>query len=325
MRPILARLIAIGLLLLHPLELQSAPRSAGNLLQLIPGIYPFPANGQPQDVAAVEATFGRAIARTIQFISYGDWASFDSSATLPIAGRPTHWAVPLTVTGTPLSAVAAGAGDVHFLALAQNLIANTPGTGPIPVRFGWEFSGYDFSQAAGFFPWYAIGPNAPVNGAANYVASFRRAVTIFRGVSNRFLFDWCIQAAQGDGAGGYVDPTPAYPGRAYVDIASADVYFDINFDNPDPQTAFNFRVHNAGFGVDWIAQFARAQGLLLSIDEWGINTDAYAPIIIMMAEWLRSNQAFAHNYWMSNANFSGNIFGGTMPNAQANFIRQFNT
>jgi hypothetical protein len=299
--------------------------SGGKLLQIVPGIYPFPANGQAQDVASVQASFGAPLARTLQFIPYGSWAQFAAGGTAPIvAGMASEWAVPLTVVGTSLAQVAAGAGDSYFLQLARNIIANDNTTGPIEVRFGWEFNGYDFGGAAGFFPWYAIGPNAPVSGAADYVTSFRRAVGIFRGVSPRFIFSWDVQCAQGNGAGGYVDPTPAYPGNAYVDVIAGDVYFDRTTDNADPAVAFGFRVHSAGFGLDWVGTYARQQGKLLAVDEWGINSDSYASIIIMMAEWLRSQQVYAHNYWMSNANFAGFLFG-QYPTAAANFVAEFNT
>lgn len=297
----------------------------GALLNTQMGIYPYPDNlGNPQDVAAVETWLGAPVSRTINFLSYASWADFNtSSAQGRVASKRGLWSVPLTVTGTTLASVAGGSNDANFLTAATNILAsNTADTLPIEIRIGWEFNGCAFTPTCiGFFPWYAIGPNSPSNGAADYVTAFRRVVGIFRGVSSRFIFVWCTQNAQGNGAGGYVDPTPAYPGDDVVDIISQDIYFDSTFDGTDTNS-FNFRVYSAGFGLDWSLGYARSRGKIASVSEWGLNyNSSYLPVA--MGELLRARQVSNHNYWMSNANFNGQLIANQYPLASAPFIAQF--
>ena len=108
-----------------------------------------------------------------------------------------------------------------------------------------------------------------------------------------------------------------------MDVIGQDVYFNASSGIKDPLGLFHFFQAASNFGMDWAGSFAQAHGKQLSIDEWGINTDAFAILILRMAGWLKASQAAYHTYWMSNLDFAGDLSADQYPNAASAFIQQF--
>jgi hypothetical protein len=107
---------------------------------------------------------------------------------------------PTTMT---LAAVAAGTWDYQFGHVFDTIAAARPDA---IIRLGWESYG----------DWYQWGGASNIS---NYAAAWQHLVTLARGVSSAFSFDW-----NGGANKGSYTAAAAYPGDAYVDYISADVY-----------------------------------------------------------------------------------------------------
>jgi hypothetical protein len=280
------------------------------------GVYPYE-NGESGTghIAAFETMLGAPADRWISFLSYGSWADLRSSADSQVTafGVRAMYALPLTVgpggnPTTPLADVAGGSNDADFTYVANRLMTLQP-SGIIHIRLGWEFNG---AGGANFFPWGAVG------NAASYIAAFQRVVTLMRGISSRFKFEWCI-----NNSGAEFDPATAYPGDTYVDVVGMDVYFNNTYDSADPTIAWGYRYNGFAYGMQYAANFATTHSKPFAISEWGITSDAYAPIITLMRDFLISSGAVYHGYWDSTAGISCRLSDGSKPTAAAAFTAAF--
>lgn len=109
--------------------------------------------------------------------------------------------IPTTMT---LTDVAGGVWDTMF----SQIFATTASIRPDCIlRIGWEQYGN------GWYPWNGFSLYS------QYSAAYRHLVTLARSYSSSFRFDW-----NGNVAFASFDPTLAYPGDAYVDYMTTDVY-----------------------------------------------------------------------------------------------------
>ena len=108
------------------------------------------------------------------------------------------------------------------------------------MRTGWEFNG-------NWQPWAAAGKTSDYRGA------FRKFVSAFRAVSDRFVFEWSPNI--GDLG---MNPEDAWPGNDYVDIIGLSVYTH-DSDPADPAEAFQLAV-DRDYGLQWQQDFAAAHG-----------------------------------------------------------------
>ena len=119
--------------------------------------------------------------------------------------------VAINSSGTPENTLAQGAaGDenANFVAIAQNLVAL--GFGNAILRPGWEFDGT-------WYPWTVQSDTD----AANFATYFQNVVTAMRSVPGaNFKFLWSPAGFQSLSW----NINDAYPGNAYVNYVSFDIY-----------------------------------------------------------------------------------------------------
>jgi hypothetical protein len=174
------------------------------------GIYlgPWWGGYAPSRLAWPEAASGIDYEWILDFGSNGTMAEIANTGEYAAAikyyapNKKVMLSVPMNTWANPLSEIAAGTHDSIFSTIASRCVE--VGATDTIMRIGWEFN-------AG---WYAWGNQT----AADFIAAWQRIVTLMRAVPGQnFKFFWCI--VQGN-----YNPTPYYPGDAYVDYIGADMY-----------------------------------------------------------------------------------------------------
>jgi methionine-rich copper-binding protein CopC len=203
---------------------------------------------------------GAPVTAVVDYTGTDSWASITNVAGQGLtgywAGETAHrvWSVPLIPSdgSSSLETAATGAYNSKYAKVAQDLIAG--GDGNATIRLGWEMTG----------DWFAW---SGVKDPAAFAGAFRQAVTAMRAVPGaHFTFDFNI-------AMGYVDPTPMYPGDAYVDIIGADNYdtsWAWNYPPSDHVQSWN-QILTENWGLNWLSSFAAAHGKRMSMPEWGVS------------------------------------------------------
>lgn len=209
-------------------------------------------------------------------------AAYGSSTNLQL-----EWSIPLTVGATTLAQIASGAADSSFNSMITTILAAQASKPYILIRIGWEM------QDQVSFPWGVSG--AAGYTSADYIAAYRRLVGLFRAQSSKFKFDWCVGWALDLGSGP-IDPTPNYPGDAYVDVIGMDLYYQEQFDGQDVAAAMAYKLA-ANFGLNWLVTYAAAHSKPIIIPEWGSNCDNAKIFIDGMADWFAANNVIAQCYW----------------------------
>ena len=221
--------------------------------------------------------------------------------------------------------------DDAYRQTAQILV--DAGFGDAILRIGHEFSGR-------WYPWSAVG-----NGEA-YAAAFRHVVTVLRGVSPDFTFDF---NGSNQGFGEWAQA--AYPGDDYVDIIGVDVYdralpkeyYDAQTKGwRDPQKAWREWFLPR---LETVRKFAVEKGKPLSIPEWGIEgvTDKEsngiegrmtvggddATFIHNIAQWMNAlpksgpGSLAYHSYFWANMTTEGPHTLDKLPASAQAFLQEF--
>lgn len=153
--------------------------------------------------------------RPVQVVHYSDkwneaeglvWDGFGKGASAAVKARG---AVPMKSVGGPanvLADTAAGKYDASIKRWAEEAAAYGD---TVLVRPWWEFN-----QSSSVWAWSGTGRTA------EHVAAWRHLVDLVRPIAPNALFVWCPNVM----AGGLADPTPWYPGDAYVDWTGMDGY-----------------------------------------------------------------------------------------------------
>ncbi|WP_264045114.1 Ig-like domain-containing protein [Methylobacterium flocculans] len=238
-----------------------------------------------------------------------NWSDYETSISwagsqVSQLNKPIYWTIPMFANGGSLSAAAAGSYKEYWVEAAKNILATRSSDSQIVVRFGEEFNG-------GWMPWAAKGNEQA------YIQAYRGMVDAFRSVSDKFAFDWNVNVGnQG------MNPAKAYPGDAYVDYITMDIYYNTAWDPKDPNAAFDSMLKR-DYGLNWLDSFAKAHGKLIAIPEWGVMSDKAGPYIAKFATWMETHNVAYQSYWNSNADFAGALSTGTKPNAAAAYIDAF--
>jgi hypothetical protein len=266
--------------------------------------------GRETNLRMWEERLGLARSTLVALDFYGDehWESLISMHWLPgywarrNADRKLVWSIHLTAKGTPLTDVAHGLHDFEFGVAARAIAAAQPDA---VIRIGWEMNG-------DWFAWSAIGKET------DYIAAYRRVVGVFRAISPRFVFDWCV--------GGALDDMPverAYPGDDVVDTIGMDIYDTLS----EKPVAAHWRedVLEAPYGLRWLETFSRSHGKRMSLGEWGVGLKGARDnpyFVDRMAEWLRNNSARLafHIYFDVPPH---DLDSGRFPASRARFITHF--
>lgn len=267
----------------------------------------------PQRVYEFESWMGGKVDQILAFIGHQSWADFTGCAQWAAdtvwnqIDRPVIWSVPLIVNGANLGDAAAGAYNDYYRFAAKELADTRPQDAVIHIRPGWEFN-------HGMFPWAAEGQEG------NYINAFRQLVDTFRSVSDRFVFEWNVNAGNN---GAVINPEDAYPGDSYVDIIGMDFYWGPQWgDSNDPNVAWNWMV-NRPYGLTWHQAFAAAHGKPTAYSEWGVNSDNGAAYIDKAAAWFAQHKVLYNNYWNDEAYFPGTISNGAQGTTSTEFRSDF--
>ncbi|CAN7290771.1 glycosyl hydrolase [Phenylobacterium sp. LjRoot225] len=260
------------------------------------GVY---AGNNVYDILAFEKWVGREVDSVAVHTGRASWTDWNGSISWAIKNfssldRDVTLSIPMFANEGNLVDAADGDYNGHYLAAAKKLLAAYGDQEVIYVRVGEEFNG-------GWFPWAAKGQEAA------YVDAFREFVTTFRGVSDKFKFEWNV--ANGEAG---MDVAKAYPGDAYVDVIGMDFYYNTAWDNPDPALAWNSMVTRK-YGLQWLEDFAAAHGKPTAYSEWGVNSDDAGAFIAKAQAWFASHNVLYQNYWNTDSAFQGKLSSDQYP------------
>jgi len=281
----------------------------------------FRGSGKPDQVAEYENWLGKPMTHTIDFIgrastnSSDPWAKIDDPSWVCNQWRGQSSKLVLSTAMLPntnftLAAGARGAYDSHWREFGATMVAR--GCQDAIIRLGWEFNGK-------FYPWAAGGKEA------SFVAYWRRIVNTLRQVPNQqFLFDWCPLAGVKN-----ADVEAAWPGAEYVDFIGLDAYDTAQPSMDDPAERWSYQL-NRPYGLAWLDKFATAQGLPMSLPEWGVTSrpnDDFGggdnpSYITNMWRWIGSNNVAYAAYFEVDANDgSHRLMTNEFPKASAEYRR----
>jgi hypothetical protein len=212
---------------------------------------------RPDLVAAHEQWLGgRRMQSVLEFIAYDSWYRVENPSNQIKAWAGTPYDVVFSTPMLPadgsstLRLGAQGSYDAKWRSFAKVMMDN--GRGNARVRLGSEFN-HDY------FPWTAAGGRE-----ADFAAYYRRIVTVTRNAGAKFRFTWNVLAR-----GQKANVEAAYPGDAYVDVISLDVYDDVYNVKDFNQRWYQLRTQK--YGIDWLKSFATAQNKPMAFDEWGLS------------------------------------------------------
>jgi hypothetical protein len=258
---------------------------------------------------------GRAVDVVTSYTATDTWAGITNVAgealTGYLSGSSVHrvWSVPMLPLNesASLSTEANGGYNDKFATVAKALIAG--GDGSSTIRLGWEMTG----------DWY------PWSGAKNptaFVGAWRQIVNTMRAQSGaHFTFDFNIAMFNSD-------PTPMYPGDAYVDLVGADNYDDSfawQYPATDHTQVWNY-IQTGPFGLNWLGNFAKSHGKRLSFPEWGVSSrcdghsggdDPY--FMQQFHNWMASHDVAYETYseFAENSCRNFSLTSGAFPNSAA--------
>jgi mannan endo-1,4-beta-mannosidase len=172
------------------------------------GVYAPGVPSSTTGVSAFDATTGSRADLVKYFSSWGD--SFQGAFASHIAKLGAGALVDIEPTGISLAAIASGRYDSYLKVYAG---AVRTYHGPVVISFGHEMNGNWYS--------WGYGHTSP----STFVAAWRHIVTLFRdqGASN-VTWLWTVNALAGAGQR-ITDPTPWWPGSAYVTWVGIDGYY----------------------------------------------------------------------------------------------------
>jgi hypothetical protein len=295
------------------------------------------------------------------FIDATSWSSIDDPWQLANwKGSPYKmvWGVPMLPCGSPstqcstnesdFDQVASGGADSYFKTLAQNLVAN--GFGSSYIRLGWEMNG-------SWMGWSICNQSGTglASWASDFVPAFQNIVTSMRSVSGEsFKFIWNPDDSSNASCAG-ANLASFYPGDSYVDDVALDAYDGVGSTVSSEAARFSDLAEGVtasdwtavkpaaissqsftGYGLDWLAAFAKEHDKEASLPEWGLfSTDTSggggddAAYITQMANWIKANGTGPSIFW----NFGDgtlpldipNYTSGGTPDATAAFQAAFGT
>ncbi len=262
------------------------------------------------DVVSFERWLGHRAEFAVDFIADDSWGSFVSDAAYASGAwharnpaRRVMWSIPLTVKGTSLAEVAAGAADASIVAVAKNLAANQPNA---IIRLGWEFNG-------DWFSWSAIGH------PQDYINAYRHVRTIFKDASVQFTFVWSFNSAMQN-----FHPETAYPGDDAVDVVGISIY-DFNWNNQSYADRWQSNL-NGAYTLQWMSFFSHLHKKPMALTEWGAGQLGDNPLYIQnMFNWIRANHFLYQAWWEGTpgSNYNSDLQDHAFPLEEQIFKRNF--
>ncbi len=199
------------------------------------------------------------------------------------------WDMPMIIHGTTFADCYNGKYDSSYKIVATTISARDPAA---ILRFGHEMNGN----------WYDWSMDGPAGTAAEYAQCYQHIVGVFRAISPKFLFDW----NPGLGMWAGLDGVRTYPGDAFVDFVSLDMYEDSQWFKGTPDERWQYFLDGDGRGLTYWAKFVKDHNKQLGFDEWASNIDD-GSLIGHMAQWMKDNPTHHQMYWDSDAAFKGSF------------------
>lgn len=268
------------------------------------------------------------------FVTYSDResgtsglvADWPAGLTNGFAGRLIFGYAPFPKSaGNDWAGVASGKYDSVARDTANYLVRY--GRGNSIIRLAWEIQ----------IPWYW---QVNTGNVSSFKAGFRRHAQIFKSISPNFRIVYEVNAGNGlDGnaSSSGVLSVP-YPGDDVVDLIGIDIYeFKDEGGGTCPTNKNNYLRRSSGSGVmlDQVAEFCRAHGKGMAINEWGCHGTqgcGDSPAFIQfMFDWMWANrdvvavEAYFHedmDYIRNALRIAGG--GSNMPNAAAKYKALWN-
>lgn len=266
--------------------------------------------GNCDGVAALQSleTF---IARPVDYVLVWGWAqtagdlmyAFHYLEDMWPSEYMLHYDVPMVLQHGTFADVYDGSLDDVYTDVARTIAARDPAG---VIRIGHEMNGN----------WYDWSIDGPAGSAAEFVLCYQHLVDLFRAVSPSFTFVWNPGAGKWAG----IDFLPSYPGDAYVDYVSFDMYEDAGYAAMSPEDRWSHFLDNDGRGLDWLADFTSEHGKPAAFDEWASAVDD-GVLITNMHAWIATHDVAYQMYWASDAAFPGSF--ATNPTNGATFQRLF--
>lgn len=268
------------------------------------GVYAGPgAKGVRGAQQFAEAT-NTPITRILDFLPDDNWRALTHADWLIEAhaksGHQLELSVPMLPKrgGTTLDKCAQGDYNTRWRTVAERL--RRAGLESTVIRPGWEFNG-------DWYLWSAAGPGQ----AESYIGCFRQLVNTMRAVSPRFTYAWSVNVGHNRLRGEL-----GWPGDAYVDTVSVDIY-DYSkqwYPAPSGMSIEQARAKvwdgqlNGERGLRYWVRFSQQHGKPLGLSEWGLawRADGHAGgdntyFLDQMTDFLRDprNSVAYANYFNS--------------------------
>lgn len=241
-------------------------------------------------------------------------------------GRLIFGYTPLSkAAGNDWAGVASGKYDSIARDTANYLVRY--GRGNSIIRLTWEIQ-IDWT-------WKVTTSNV-----ANFKAGFRRHAQIFKSISKDFVICFEVNSdngLSGSSAANGVLSIP-YPGDDVVDLIGLDIYEFKDAGGgtcPTNKNLYRRRTSGSGVMLDNVAEFARAHGKGMCINEWGCHGTqgcGDSPAFIQfMFDWMWANRdvVAVEAYFHENMDYIQNALriaggGSQMPNAAAKYKALWN-
>jgi len=266
--------------------------------------------GNCDGVGGVQS-FESFIHRPVDYVLVWGWAqttgdlmyAFHYLEDMWPASYTLHYDVPMILSGGTFAQVYNGSLDAVYLDVARTIASRDPNG---IIRIGHEMNGN----------WYDWSIDSAAGSSAEFVLCYQHLVSLFRSVSPGFKFVWNPGAGKWAG----IDFLPSYPGDAYVDFVSFDMYEDAGFASMSAEDRWNHFLENDGRGLNWLAEFTAQHGKPAAFDEWASAVDD-GVFITKMHEWITTHNVAYQMYWHSDAAFAGSF--ATNPVNAATFRQLF--
>ena len=238
----------------------------------------------PAKPTAFAAATGHPIDIPIVFFNNTSWTNFINDIPFETnlwTGYNCCWSVPLVPTGGTFAEVIAGTRDSVFTTCATSTLAAAPSGKKIIIRLGWEFNGT-------WFGWAAAGNEA------NYVSAFNRVVGLFKAVSNRFVFDLCINYS--DGGSGCNVSTVVSGVQSNLTFLGNDLYWSTGDATSNGGGDAFGNARDKAWGLAATRSYALANGLLYSMPEVG-SPDSVPAFGQQTYDWIYANVPAYWGWW----------------------------
>jgi hypothetical protein len=252
--------------------------------------------GGPQGIADIN-DFQTTLGRDVDYVLAWGWAPTAHDMEFSItyldqlwpSSFNVHFDVPMIVSDTTFADATNGIYDSSYIAIAQTIANRDPGS---IVRMGHEMNGN----------WYPWSMDGPAGTAEEFARAYAHIVTVMRSVAPKLKFAW--NPGIGEWAG--LDAVRTWPGDAYVDFISLDMYEDHRYTSGTPDERWTHFLEMDGRGLDFWASFAEQHGKPLAFDEWASDIDD-GMLVQHMHDWMSTHEVAYQMYWDSDAAFPGSF------------------